>query len=375
MRAGLMLLVLLLGACGEPAPPKEAPKPAVDGASISFPQDSPQLAALSVKPVEAARELKVELTARLVWDEDRTIRIYPPFAGKVTRIFAQPGDAVKAGQTLALIAAPDFGQAQADAGRAQADFVLAGKNLARVKELYENGVAPRKDLAQVEAEHARASSELARSQSRVRLYGGTGAGDQTLALKSPLAGVVVERNINPGQELRAEQAGAALFVVTDPSRLWIQIDAREGDVGVLKPGAAIKFRSSAYPDQMFEARLDKIADFIDPQTRTIKARGSLANPDRKLKGEMLVTAVVTVDSGGALSVPARAVIFAAGKHYAFVERGLGRFERIEVRTGAERGGKLLVHAGLEAGQKVVAGGALLLQQLMKPGAAGNADSD
>lgn len=122
----------------------------------------------------------------------------------MTRIAAQPGDRVKAGQALAYLASPDFGQAQADAGKAQADIALAEKNLARIRELHDNGVAPRKDLSQAEAEHARARSELARAQGRVRLYGGGTGIDQTLALKSPIAGTVVERNLNPGQELRSD---------------------------------------------------------------------------------------------------------------------------------------------------------------------------
>lgn len=361
--------ISLLAACGDKPPPAAAPaaaKPQFAGTLVTFAPGSPQLASLGLAPVAALGNVGIELTARLVWDENRTVRIYPPFAGRVLRIATQAGEQVKAGQILAYVGSPDFGQAQADVGKAVADFALAEKSLARVKELHENGVAPRKDLAQADADHARARSELTRAQGRVRLYGGGAGIDQTLALKSPIGGVVVERNLNPGQEVRPDQGGApALFVVTDPTQLWVQIDAHEKDLPVLAKGASFKVKVPSYPEQSFSARLDVVADFIDPQTRVIRARGSVANDDRRLKGEMLVTAVFEPKGPPGVGVPARAVIFSDGAHFAFVERAAGSFERVAVVAGAERGGQLTIVSGLIAGQRVVSDGALLLQQVMR----------
>ena len=358
----------LLFACGEKSVPPAMPKPKVAGVLITFPADSPQLAVLTIAPVAEGQESAIELTARMVWNEERTVRIFPPFAGRVTRITAQPGDQVKAGQALAIIASPDFGQAQADAGKAAADFALAEKNIARIRELFDNGVAPRKDLAVAEAEQARARSELTRAQGRIRLYGGAESPDHTLALKTPITGIVVERNLNPGQELRTDQGGAAaLFVVTDPSHLWVQVDAREQDLPLLVKGARFKVKVASYPGEVFEATLEAVADFIDPQTRVIKSRGSIENAARKLKGEMLATAEFSSRGARVVTVPARAVLFADGRHYAFVERGKGSFERVTVVPGAARRDQLVVNAGLAAGQRIVVEGVLLLQQVMRSG--------
>ena len=361
----------LLSACGDKPLPAAAPaaaKPQFSGALVTFAPGSPQLASLGMAPVVAMGNVGIDLTARLVWDENRTVRIYAPFAGRVLRIAAQAGEQVKAGQVLAYVGSPDFGQAQADAGKAVADFALAEKSMARVKELHDNGVAPRKDLAQAEAEHARTRSELTRAQGRVRLYGGGAGIDQTLALKSPIGGGVVERNLNPGQEVRPDQGGApALFVVTDPAHLWAQIDAHEKDLPVLAKGTPFRIKVPSYPGQAFAARLDVVADFIDPQTRVIRARGSVDNADRRLKGEMLVTAVFDPRGPAGVGVPARAVIFSDGSHFAFVERAAGSFERVAVVPGAERGGQLTIVSGLVAGQRVVSEGALLLHQAMRSG--------
>lgn len=364
----------LTAACGEKPAAPATPKPQVTGSVITFPANSPQLAVLTVATVKDPAQGTLELTARLAWDENRTVRVYPPFNGRVVRIAAQPGDQVRAGQALASIASPDFGQAQADVGKAAADFALAEKSLARVKELFDNGVAPRKDLAQAEADHARARSELSRARARVGLYGGGASVDQSLALKSPLGGIVVERNLNPGQELRTDQSGApALFVVTDPGKLWVNIDAREEDLPALVKGGRFTVKSEHVPGEEFEAILNTVADFIDPQTRTIKARGSLDNSARKLKGEMLVTAQFAAAGVKAVTVPARAVVFTEGKHYAYVERGPGKFERVAVTAGVERKGALAVTAGLQAGQRIVTEGVLLLQQVFRAASSKNED--
>src|SRR5262249_45751823 len=156
---------------------------------------------------------------------------------------------------------PDFGQAQADARRAETDFALSEKSLARVRELEENGVAPRKELQSAEADHARARAELQRARGRVRLYGARSDSiDQAYTLSSPITGLVVERNINPGQELRPDQmlGNPALFVVTDPEYLWVILDANERDLPAIKLGQIITIRSPVYRDEDFSARVEAI---------------------------------------------------------------------------------------------------------------------
>src|SRR4029077_1181604 len=111
----------------------------------------------------------------------------------------------------------------------------------------------------------------------------------------PLDGFVVEKSVTPGQEVRPDQMlanmpqyTAPLFVVTDPSRLWIQIDATEVDMAFLRPGCEFTFTSRAFPGQGFTGRVDTVSEFIDPATRTIKVKGSVDNSSRLLKAEMFV---------------------------------------------------------------------------------------
>lgn len=356
---------LLLAGCGEsPAPRAEAPPPApiLQGKQLRFPADHPQLAMLKSTPATAAADIVVELPAKLVWNEERTQRLYPAFGGRIVAINADVGTAVKPGTLLARIASPDFGQAQADTAKANVDLSLARKNLQRQRELFEAGIVARKDLEQTEADTARAQAESARAAGRTTLYGSASSGNQQLGIASGIAGVVVERNLNPGQEVRPDQSGPgtpALFVVTDPTSLWVQVDAREIDVGSMAPGTRFQLQVAAYPGVNFPATVAAVSDAIDPSTRTIKVRGLVPNADRRLKGEMLATALVREAMTGAV-VPASAVTLEGNRHTVYVQVQPGIFEPREVKLGHMGPREVVLSSGLQVGEQVVTDNALLL---------------
>jgi membrane fusion protein, heavy metal efflux system len=354
----------LLTACNDtPASAPEVPAPILQGKQLRFAPGHPQLALLGLATAAPGKAITVELPARLVWNEEVTQRIYPAFAGRVVAIQADVGQAVKQGSPLAQLASPDFGGAQADTAKAQADARLTQKALQRQRELFDAGIVARKDLDQAEADAARSQAESQRAEARTRLYGGAGNVNQKLALLAGVKGVVVERNLNPGQEVRPDQSGPgvpALFVVTDPTSLWVQIDARESEVGTLKPGAAFELVVPALPGQKFEGRVTAASDFIDPATRTIKIRGVVANPDRRLKAEMLATARIERMLGTGVLIPAQAVSLQGTAHRVMVQVQPGVFESREVTLSYEGPREAVVSRGLEVGEQVVSENMLLL---------------
>ncbi|MBS0466122.1 MAG: efflux RND transporter periplasmic adaptor subunit [Proteobacteria bacterium] len=344
------------------AEPEAAP-PMLQSGQLHFAPGHPQLALLAVAEARRAQDLIVELPAKLVWNEERTQRIFPPFAGRVVAIRADLGQTVKAGAPLALLASPDFGQAQAETAKAHAGQQLAQQALARQRELFQAGIIARKDLEQAEAEAASARAESARAAARTSLYGSAAAVNQQLAISASIGGVVVERHLNPGQELRPDQGGPdspALFVVTDPSSLWVQIDAHENDLASLRPGDGFTLQVASYPGESFGGRVTATADAIDPNTRTIKVRGLVPNADRRLKSEMLATARISQNRSGGVVVPASAVVLGGGRHSVFVEREPGVFEPRTVTLGHEGPRDVIIASGLQAGEKVVAQNVLLL---------------
>jgi cobalt-zinc-cadmium efflux system membrane fusion protein len=360
----------LLSACKDAPPPAtpEPPAPILQNKQLRFVPGHPQLALLEIVPASAGSTITLELPARLVWNEERTQRIYPPFAGRVTGITADLGQQVKAGTALATLASPDYGAAQADAAKARADADFTRKAAARQRELLEIGVSARKEFDQAEADAARAQAELARAQARVALYGGAAGVDQKLAIRSTIEGVVVERNLNPGQELRPDQVGPGvppLFVISDPATLWVQIDAREADAISMRRGGAFELEVPALPGQRFEGRVTAVSDAIDPITRTVKVRGYVPNAGRTLRAEMLATARLERSLGSGVMVPAQAVRLQGTQHSVFVQVSPGVFEPREVKVAWQGPQQVLVSRGLEVGEQVVGENMLLLGRMYR----------
>ncbi|MDB6017874.1 MAG: Efflux transporter, family, subunit [Pedosphaera sp.] len=371
----LALLLGLLG-CKHAEKAAEDSGPKVEGNRITMAADAPEKGSIAVEEVNLRTNAVTRLTGRLTWNDNTTVRIFSPVAGHVETILADVGRSVAEGDPLARIASPDFGQVQADARRAAGDLQLAERALARVRELHEHGAAARKDVESAEADYTRAVSEKDRTVARLTLYGGAdGSFDQMFSLKAPLPGVIVEKNINPGQEVRSDQMlanapqlFAPLFVVTDPAKLWVQLDVTELEAPTLKSGQLLKIYSQAFPDRTFEGRLENIGSSLDPNTRTVRVRGEVANPNQLLKAEMFVTVdavtEVSAETKSGVTVSANAVFLRDNQHYVFVENQPGQYERRSVKLGSEIAGQVLITDGLAVGQKVVTDGCLLLQALI-----------
>jgi cobalt-zinc-cadmium efflux system membrane fusion protein len=369
----VLLSSFLAGGCSPRKEAQQTPEPKVTADTVTIVTNSPQLTALTIEPVGEQPATSLPLTGRLVWDEEKTVRVFTPFAGIVRKLLAEVNDKVTNGCPLAEIQSADFGQALADARKAESDLRRAERNLNRTRDLFEHEASPRKDLESAEADQATAQAEKDRTEARLAIYGATTmAIDHGFLLPSPLEGVLVERNVTPGQEVRPDQMlanmpqfTAPLFVITDPSRLWIQIDATEVDLPHLRPGCDFTFTSRAFPDHVFTGKVDKVSEFLDPATRTIKVRGSLDNSRRLLKAEMFVNVNLPGHEIHTASVPSKAVFLKGEKHFVFVEEQPGQFARQEVQLGPEQDGHVLVLAGIQPGQRVVTEGCVLLQQALK----------
>lgn len=373
------LIVLAAAGCAKPAPaPAGPPEPKIEGQQIVYPADAPQLASLTIEPARPRRLAITHLTGRLYWSDDTTVRIFTPVMGRVTAIKAELGQKVAVGTPLAEISSPDYGQALADARAGAANFLAATKAFERARDLFAHGASAQKDVETAEAVYRAAAAERDRAAARLTLYGGNvnESGDNYV-LRSPVAGVVVSRNLNPGQEVRNDQMlanapnlFAPLFVVGDPSQLWLQLDASESDLTALAPGQQLLVTTRAFPGAIFHGQVQSIAAEMDPSTRTVKVRGVVANPDLRLKAEMYVMVDVVRDESkvadAGVDIPSQAVFTVDNQPYVFVELAPGRFERRRIEIGTESDGAVPVMKGVAAGERVVAEGGLLLQAVLDP---------
>jgi cobalt-zinc-cadmium efflux system membrane fusion protein len=258
------------------------------------------------------------------------------------------------------------GAQYAASARARAERLLALKAIPRQD--YERAIA---DDEQSQAALAQATAELQRARSTAQQLGAAGASSTgEIVLRSPLAGVVLERTAQPGVVV---EAGAPLVVVTDPSSLWLQVKAAEAQAGLFRRGGSLAFRVPAYPTERFPARIDAVAPGLDPSTRTLGVRAVVPNTGDRLKPSMLAT--VEVEGGArvaAIMLPDDAVQLVDGKSTVFVAhpdaKGGARMERRVVELGGRSGGQVAVTRGLTRGEVVVIAGAFAVKGEFQKGA-------
>lgn len=373
MRVVLAVLAIgctpwLVGCHREPAAAAvPAAEPKFDGETVEFTSQSAQLSNLKVAAVNAAQQQGVRIQGRLAWDETRSTRVDAPVAGRIEAVNANLGEAVRAGQVLARVASPDIAQAHADSRRAATDLQAAHRQLARARELHGAGVTPLKELQAAEAELARAASEHTRALAREKLLGVVGRNGEAYELRAPIAGTVVERHATLGLEVRPDQAqpsGPPLFLLADPTKLWALLDVPESLAASVRKGQHIELSTPAIANRTIAAEIDYVADALDANSRVLKARANVDNPDRALKAEMFVAGELSLPQDAAVLVPASALFLIGEQYYAFVEVTTGRFTRRAVRAREAGLGTMRVNEGLAAGDRVVVEGALLLQQLL-----------
>jgi cobalt-zinc-cadmium efflux system membrane fusion protein len=328
---------------------------------LRYPPGAPQLAALKTT---AAEELPVPLSeplnGRIAYNENFTARVSSPIAGRIVSIKLQPGDAVKAGETLLALDSPDLAQAVADLRKADADETRKRLAFERAQKLHLGEVLPRKDFESAEADLVQARAEAQRARLRLHNLAPAGGSRENYVLRAPIGGVVSERKANPGMEVRPDLADP-LYVITDPKRLWVMIDLPERNLSKVEAGHPVAVEVDAWAGERFAGTIEKVGETVDPATRRIQVRCNLPNPQRKLKPEMYARVTLLADENQrAVRVPNSAIVTEGIYSHVFVEKSAGVFEKRRLDLRLQDRSFSYVASGLNAGERIVTSGALLL---------------
>jgi cobalt-zinc-cadmium efflux system membrane fusion protein len=317
-----------------------------------------------------------KVPARLALDPEATQAIGSLVEGRVNRVLVLPGDQVREGQLLVAISSPQLLDARqalvaAEAAllTAESDLRLAASSAARTERLYAAKAASLADLereraAKTAADGARArlAAELQRARATYLQLGGSEASTpaQEAFIHSPLAGVVVSRDAEPGQVV---SAGTPIVTVSRMSSLALVVQAPEEAVGSVKPGAELRFTVRAYPGRDFQAHITRVAPALDPRTRTLEVVARVANPSAELRPEMYATvALAGKPAGDVLAIPSTAVQALNGDTVviAAAPRGSGlHVEAVPVRIGRRNAELAEILGGVKEGTLVVTTGAAI----------------
>ena len=325
-------------------------------------EDAPQRAFLKIAPAEAAPlPAAGPFNGRLASADDATARVFTPVNGRVLKVLVNVGDKVRKGDVLALLDAPDHAAAMADVRRAEADAATKTQAEQRAERLLADEALSRREFEATQADAKAARAELERARARLANLGGDAHISNAMTLRSPLDGVVVDRQANPGTEARND-AVTPLFVVAGLGQLTLLVDLPEADAQHLKAGDRVSFLTDA-GDEVRNTVINRVSPAVDAVTRRVVARATVDNKGGLLRPEMYVrVSLLTREEGQALRVPVTALLTQGLNASIFVEASPGNLERRTVRLlRQERDYAYLADGeGVKQGDKVVIKGAMLL---------------
>ncbi len=391
----LIALLFVLPAIVGLAAPSDTPEQEASG---PFKPTDQQWAGLRVKPVvQLEYAPQVETEGRIAFDDDLTIPVVSPYSGRVTRVFVRAGAQVVVGSPLFAVQSQELAQAQNDlvsglatlrTAHAQLDLSIA--NESRLHQLYLGRGAALKDWQQSRVDLATARGGLSSAaiavaavRNRLAILGVNRAEIASIVnapdlereaadtiVRAPVAGVVMQRAINPGQTIvgsvTSQGSAGAVFTIGDLSKLWMIASAREDDAGRFHVGDLARVTVPAFPGRVFDARVSLVSGVIDPNTHRLLVRAEVPNPGGMLKPDMLADfEIVTGAASRILAVPEIAVVYEGSDAHVWVADPVHKTLALRpIVAGASDHGMVQVVHGLSAGESVVTSGAVFIDRTL-----------
>ena len=362
------LIVLLAGALAVGCKDTKSAHPA------SAPAPTAESPVKIVQPEYRTRTAVLETTGKVQFNEEQLVRVNAPVTGRVIEVLARPGEVIEPGHALFVLDSPDLGQAKSDYAKAVSDLARSEKALKLAKELFGMKVVAEKDIREAENDYNKAVAERARAEARLRTLGikadqlkdiaDRADASTAVTVRAPRSGVIVERNISPGQVVSYGQSDTpvSLFVIANLSTMWVLADVYEPDVPKVRLGEAVRVTLPCCPQDRYMGKVAHIGAAVDKDSRTLKVRAVVPNPRGVLKGEMFVKVSIDTGSSQALTLPQSAIQRSDGATFVLLEKGKSEYERRPVKTGPEFDGLTEILEGVTPQDRVVSTGGVLLKR-------------
>jgi cobalt-zinc-cadmium efflux system membrane fusion protein len=379
LSVSFLICLMLMGsmACENKPPDASVGRPDSPAAQSGFvrltPEESSRIV-LEVAPVtRGAALVPREFPATVQFNENEVAEVTTLIRGRVVKVYVDVGQDVKKDTLLAMLHSSDLGEAEGAYLKAVARLHEAELAYNRAKELYENKAVSLAELQRREAAMKTAQAEARAAQNRLELLGVPSQEimrldiDQTIKadvpLRAPFDGRVITRNITRGEVVETDQK---LFTVAELSHMWVVGKVPEKDVQHIRKDQKVDVVLAAYPHAIFSGAITYIGDVLDPATRTMRLRVTVANPDRLLKPEMFAAVRVhSAPTPDALTLPLEAIQDGLAGKIVFVRRGASEFEVRKVTLGSEQGDMVVLLDGVSEGEPVVTKGAFVLKSEME----------
>jgi len=314
----------------------------------------------TVKDASALTE--ITLTGSVAPDENKMVKVYPMVSGVAEDVHVQLGDIVHKGQTLAVMRSAEMAGFTKDYVSAEADLRSAKRAYESAQDMYKGGLESQKDLEQAQSDYEKAVAENKRAGAVIGINKSNAEGYQITA---PISGYIVEKNLNSATQVRADNS-QNLFTIADLSSVYILVNVYESDISNVNTGDPVKITTLSYPDKVFEGKIDKIDNMLDPDTKVVHARVKIANPGDLLKPEMFANVQTKAKSGETLpEINTRTLIFDNDKDYVLVVDGAAHVRIQPVIIAKKVEDRAYISSGVKAGDRIVASRQVYLYESLK----------
>ncbi|WP_028603834.1 efflux RND transporter periplasmic adaptor subunit [Ottowia thiooxydans] len=301
---------------------------------------------------------EVVLPGEIRFDEDRTAHVVPRVTGVVASVHAQLGQRIAKGQLLAVIQSAAVSDQRSELLTAQKRLALAKTTYTREKQLWEEKISAEQDYLQAQQAVQEAEIAVANVSQKLASIGASAGSSNRYELRSPLAGVVVEKHLTVGESVTESTPS---FTVSDMSSVWAEMNVSPPQLPFVRVGAAVTVRSTAF-DSKAEGRIAYVGALIGEQTRTAPARVALANPqDLWRPGLFVEVTVVAEQTEVPVAVETTAIQRADGKESTLFVPAEGGYKAQVVQLGRTDGRFTEITSGLQPGQSYVKEGSFLLK--------------
>ena len=304
------------------------------------------------------------LTATVQANRERIAHVLPRVPGRITSVPVKLGDAVRQGQTLAVLESIEVGEAYSAYAQALAEANVAKTAFERAERLHAEQIIPGKEHQRARGEYEKTRAQVQAAAGKLKMLGvspsagAKGASVSAFPVTAPLAGTVIERKAVLGELAKADES---LFTVADLSRVWLEANVSDADLGRVRNGARARAQIAGLPDEAFEGKVGHVGAVMDKETRTAKAIIELPNPKGLLRPQMFASVAIEVGSSRkVLALPESAVTLVQGLPTVFVEEAAG-FEARPVELAGRLAGKVVIKSGVQPGDLVVIEGVYALK--------------
>jgi cobalt-zinc-cadmium efflux system membrane fusion protein len=338
-----------------------------------------QLGQISLGAVsERLFPIQTETIGSIDFNEDMAAQVFPPYQGRIVKLFAMMGDNVKRGQPLLTIESPDLIQADSALIAAAGVLDLTTHALERAKQLSTVQGIAEKDLQQAVSDQQTAEGALKAARDAVAVFGKsqieidrmvrTRNIDPYLVVPSPITGRVTARTAAPGDFVQPGNLPAP-YAVADISRIWMNASVTESDMPLVRTGQPVHVTVMAFPGRVFDGEISMVGASVDPQLHRGLVRAEIDDPMHELLPGMIASfVIVTAKPVNAAAVPVDGVVREGnGAMTIWVTTDHHRFTRRTVKIGLQDAGYDQLLDGAQVGEQIVTKGAVFLDVLANGG--------